>query len=625
MCKRQSILYPILLCIFCFLLLLGLPATGVSQDKVLTSENFIISDVKTSLQGNNLSMQLMGNTEPAYTVSERFSPFRVVVDIANASFAKGVIGDGSSIPANDFVTLNVSEVALDSTKISRFEFTLADSHTYTVKRNGSILNLTFTTNTENQKTTLVKFTDIKISSTPTSTTILLEANNLISEYTVETLGANENLPPRMYIDVNNANFSELIDSKEVGTGSLDKIRISSRDNGGRIVFNSATNNLFDYSVIPVETGLKIVINETTSINSKNNSDNSPADETLKQLLKSSEELATSPENNQFNQEKNTKQSSVDKINAAFLGYKKDRISVDFYKIDLHNVFRLFREVSGLNILVDEGVSGNITIAMNDVPWDFALDVILNLKELSKEERHNTIVIYPNDKGFSWPSDSAASGNLIVEADPEIINQEELIIEQSANQSKEIILAKEILAKAKTLEAKGDFTKAAEAYANANELWPENAKIVDRLTTIYLVNLKMNARALHFAKRSLDLDQNNTEAALYAAISSANMGRTAEAAEYFRQSISSTPPAREALASFAAFSENNGNNDSALKLLKKLHEHYGESIESMVAVARILDKQGEYELANKQYSAILTSGFQMRPALRSYIVDRIDAQ
>ncbi len=622
MCKRQSILYSILLCIFCSLLLLGQPVTAAAQENIIATEKFTITKVTTALQEDKLSMQFVGNTELAYTVSERFSPFRVVVDIADATFAEDVFKNGS-FPENDFVTLEFSEVALDSTSISRFEFTLADSHTYTVKRDGSVLNIIFSTNSQPTTKDSVKFSDIKVSSSETSTTILFLTNSLVTDYTVETLEAEEKSPARMYIDVRNANLSELVDIKEVGTTSLDKIRITSNDNGGRIVFYSATSSLFDYSVIPTPTGLKIKINEDGSNSKTKNADLNLSDDTLQKLLDSSEQLATTPEKAQPDSLNDSQTTSIKKINDAFLGYNKERISVDFYKIDLHNVFRLFREVSGLNILVDEAVAGSLTIAMNDVPWDFALDVILNLKGLAKEERYNTIVIYPQDKGFTWPSDS--SSNLTIEADTEIITQEELIIEQSANQPKEVLLAKEILEKAKILENKGNFTKAAEAYAEAHQLWPDNVKIVDRLTTIYLVNLRMNARALHFAKLSLKIDPQNTEAALYAAISSANMSRSTEAAEYFRHSISNSPPAREALVSFAAFSENNGNNDAALKLIKKLHNHYGEDIESMVAIARILDKKGEYELANKQYAAILTSGFQMRPALKSYITERLGVQ
>ena len=66
-----------------------------------------------------------------------------------------------------------------------------------------------------------------------------------------------------------------------------------------------------------------------------------------------------------------------------------------------------------------------------------------------------------------------------------------------------------------------------------------------------------------------------------------MQRIPEAKEYFTQSISNSPPMKEALLSFAAFSENNGQNEAALKLLDKYHSYYGETLDTMVAKARIL--------------------------------------
>ena len=126
-------------------------------------------------------------------------------------------------------------------------------------------------------------------------------------------------------------------------------------------------------------------------------------------------------------------------NFSFSGYDKARITVDFYKIDLHNVFRLLRDVSGVNMVVDESVAGSLTLALNDVPWDFALDIILNLKDLTKEERFNTIVIHPKSKVFDWPE--RAEDNLSFEADIEVVEQESLIIQQQQSLPQPVVDAK----------------------------------------------------------------------------------------------------------------------------------------------------------------------------------------
>ncbi len=45
-------------------------------------------------------------------------------------------------------------------------------------------------------------------------------------------------------------------------------------------------------------------------------------------------------------------------------------------VDLKDFFRLIHEISGLNVVLDPGVSGNLTIVLDDVPWDQALDIVL---------------------------------------------------------------------------------------------------------------------------------------------------------------------------------------------------------------------------------------------------------
>lgn len=619
MYKKHNILYSVLFCFFCVLLSLGTPSSSASQDKSATMEVYSIEAFKSDLLGDALSFTIKGDSVPTYTVSERFSPFRVVIDVANAKFKSGIVTDGAIIPSNKFVTLKVSDVALEDTKITRFEFTLADSHAYKVSRDNTNLKINFSPNsdTANQKEP-VKITDFNITTTPHSTTISLLGTDSIVEYTVDTLAGTTKQRPTMYIDIANINVSELENTKVIGT-SVDKVDVTPRGTGARFVFHSATNEMFRYTVQPSEKSLNIVIEETVPQNS-NKDQVSPADSTLKDLLASSEKIAVGSGTTDAQQQASPTRTKFDDV---FAGYNKERISVDFFKIDLHNVFRLFREVSGVNILVDESVTGSLTLAMNDVPWDFALDVILNLKNLEKEERFNTIVIYPKDKGFIWPN--RPSDNLSIEADTEIISQEELIIEESASQSKEVLLAKELLGKAKKEEGKENIQKAVELYTQAFELWPENEKIANHLTVLYLVHLQMNAKALYYAQKTLALNADNNEAALYAAISSANMQRTQEASEYFAQSISHNPPSKEALLSFAAFSENNGHNDAALTLLKKVHANYGETLDSMVSVARIYDKQNRYKEANKQYAAILASGYEMLPSLRAYINQRLASQ
>jgi len=304
----------------------------------------------------------------------------------------------------------------------------------------------------------------------------------------------------------------------------------------------------------------------------------------------------------------------------FSGYNKNRITVDFYKIDLHNVFRLLKEVSGVNIVVDDSVSGSLTLAVDDVPWDFVLDIILNLKDLQKEEQFNTIVIHPKSKVFNWPK--RAEDNLSFEADEGMAAQESLIIQQQKKIPQAVVDAKKLIAKARKAEKHGDAEKAVLLYEQAFEKWPDNSWLANKIAALYLVRLRKNAKASYFADKALIIDGTNSNAALNAAIAHANMQENTLAQQYFDQSISNGKPTSEALLSYATFSEQLDHYDAAIKLLVRHDEIYGQTLNSMVARARILDKYGKHETATKVYQAILLAGFRVPPDLRKFINSRI---
>ena len=307
-------------------------------------------------------------------------------------------------------------------------------------------------------------------------------------------------------------------------------------------------------------------------------------------------------------------------NFNFSGYNKERITVDFYKIDLHNVFRLLRDVSGVNIVVDESVTGSLTLALNDVPWDFALDIILNLKDLSKEERFNTIVIHPKSKVFNWPE--RAEDNLSFEADEEMVVQESLVIQQQESLPPEIVEAKKLIAKGRKIEKRGEAEAAVQLYEEALNLWSKNSRLANKIAAIYLVQLRQNAKAAYFADKALAADKKNSSAALNAAIAYANMQEKSKAQQYFDQSVSIGKPTSEALLSYAAFSEEQARYDAAVRLLLKHDEIYGQNLNSMVARARILDKMGEHESATEAYKAILLAGFRVPLDLKKFITGRM---
>ena len=75
-------------------------------------------------------------------------------------------------------------------------------------------------------------------------------------------------------------------------------------------------------------------------------------------------------------------------------YGGRRIDLDFKDADIHNILRLISEVGGVNVVTADDVSGTVTIRMRNVPWDQALDVILQAKGLGMVRRGNLIRVAP---------------------------------------------------------------------------------------------------------------------------------------------------------------------------------------------------------------------------------------
>jgi type IV pilus assembly protein PilQ len=73
-------------------------------------------------------------------------------------------------------------------------------------------------------------------------------------------------------------------------------------------------------------------------------------------------------------------------------YTGEPISVNLKDIDLKDFFRLIHEISGLNIIIDPNVSGSVTIVLDSVPWDQALDIVLKNNGLGKVMEGNVLRI-----------------------------------------------------------------------------------------------------------------------------------------------------------------------------------------------------------------------------------------
>jgi type IV pilus secretin PilQ/predicted competence protein len=85
-------------------------------------------------------------------------------------------------------------------------------------------------------------------------------------------------------------------------------------------------------------------------------------------------------------------SSMDFEAPAASAYTGRRISLDFKNADIHDVLRILADVSGLNIVATDDVRARVTLRLIEVPWDQALDVVMQANGLEKTQIGNVITV-----------------------------------------------------------------------------------------------------------------------------------------------------------------------------------------------------------------------------------------
>ena len=98
-------------------------------------------------------------------------------------------------------------------------------------------------------------------------------------------------------------------------------------------------------------------------------------------------------------------------------YKGDRLSLNFQDIDIRSVIAILAEFTGQNVVAGDEVAGTITLKMDDVPWDEALDFIMMTKGLEKFESGNVILIAPVGKIKEYKEKQEATEKVVEQLEP----------------------------------------------------------------------------------------------------------------------------------------------------------------------------------------------------------------
>jgi len=95
----------------------------------------------------------------------------------------------------------------------------------------------------------------------------------------------------------------------------------------------------------------------------------------------------------------------------------ESLTLNFQDIDVRSVLQLLADTSGQNIVVSDSVTGNLTLRLQNVPWDQALDIVLRTKGLDKRRHDNVIIIGPTEELASREKAELAAHKEVQELSP----------------------------------------------------------------------------------------------------------------------------------------------------------------------------------------------------------------
>ena len=106
-----------------------------------------------------------------------------------------------------------------------------------------------------------------------------------------------------------------------------------------------------------------------------------------------------------------------KKGSSKVAYTGDKLSLNFQDIEVRAVLQILADFKGLNLVASDAVSGNVTLTLKSVPWDQALDIVLQSKGLGQRLDNNVLIVAPAEELAAQEREDLASQQKIVELSP----------------------------------------------------------------------------------------------------------------------------------------------------------------------------------------------------------------
>ena len=231
-------------------------------------------------------------------------------------------------------------------------------------------------------TQVLRVQDLSVREESGQTILQVKLTNTISRYRHFPLTQ----PARIVVDM----FSDSPQQTEaegfrVGTNLVSSVRFSSGEGYLRMTMEMPTPTVPSYVITPEEGGIKVVIGF---------SDPGATDRRVFDLVRGGKrvESGTGAARSSISIDAGPATPVREETPGEGKKYVGQKLSLDFKDADIKNVFRLLAEVSGLNIIVTNDVNKRVTLRLVEVPWEQALDLLIDTNGLGKEQIGNVVRI-----------------------------------------------------------------------------------------------------------------------------------------------------------------------------------------------------------------------------------------
>lgn len=324
-----------------------------------------LKDITLTKSGDQSTVTLEADNTLTYTVFKLSKPDRILVDLQDLSISPNL---NDKLFKNELITnITWSDKQYNNEKFLRLEIGLSTDVKYNASSKGNQLNLAIsptksitTNNTPSkkinspepkaEKNKTITLQDVNISKKENDK-ITINTSSKINDYSTHTL----NNPNRIIINLNETKKG-LKNSVILNNGEIvNKIKLDQSPNDLKVIVELKGNTFPLYQISQQQQTLNITFDNKNSKTQENTAQ--------KDINNNEDEL----------KDENTESNS----------YTGEKISLDFKDADIKNILRLIADISGKNIIISDKAQGKITLKLEDIPWDEALDIILETNNLGK--------------------------------------------------------------------------------------------------------------------------------------------------------------------------------------------------------------------------------------------------